>query len=342
MLYAWFAFTEAPRQPTSCGAQSSRSSSAPSSSPSSRSSVAVVPVVIAIVGVVRPSRHRDRRRRRPSRLPQREQGPQWKRGLLPGTAPPRSSASSSRSSTSSSRSSASSSRSSEISPTCAELDPVAFVTLRSSAPAAEHPASTPIVNSASKAASPTAVSLVAGGGLFHRGLLSIVSSTSSCSWSLSCHARIMPDTPEKNLRDARAGMPPTTPYRFSMCEMFLSSMEIRPSGPLVNSMKSGLRPYSAGKVISMPVSVRILWLRAHALGRRLFPRSRAQAGLPPPPPPRSGRAAASPRRRPRGPSPRARSRRTPPRSRTRTPSLWTAPWLRSRRTPPPTSLHNAR
>ena len=50
-----------------------------------------------------------------------------------------------------------------------------------------------------------------------------------------------------------------------MWPMFLSSMLMRPFGPLTNSMKSGFSPYSAGNVMSMPVSVRILWLFATRL-----------------------------------------------------------------------------
>ena len=53
-------------------------------------------------------------------------------------------------------------------------------------------------------------------------------------------------------------------YLFSMCPMFLSSMDMEPSDCVTNSMKLGFMLYSDGKVISMPVSVRMRWLRLAA------------------------------------------------------------------------------
>ena len=53
-------------------------------------------------------------------------------------------------------------------------------------------------------------------------------------------------------------------YLFSMCPMFLSSMDMEPSDCVTNSMKLGFMLYSEGKVISMPVSVRMRWLRLAA------------------------------------------------------------------------------
>ena len=51
------------------------------------------------------------------------------------------------------------------------------------------------------------------------------------------------------------------PYLLTIFPIFFNSMDKVPSGLLMNWMKSVFSIYSDGKVISMPVSVLILWLR---------------------------------------------------------------------------------